>query len=420
MNVVGIIAEYNPFHNGHLFHLEHAKKICNAEYVVCVMSGHFLQRGEPALFDKWSRAKMAVSAGADLVCELPFAFACRSAGMFAEGGVKLLAATNLVTHLCFGSEADSLNELKEISALLCQETALFRELLLNNMQMGLSYPTARSKAIQAYYRISYPQLAADVERIIASPNNILGIEYLNALSRSQSAIQPMTVKRHQANYHDQTLSGSIASATAVRAEFIKKGLSVELQKTVPNTTIQVMCQCMKEQLGPVLPDSFSLMILSALRRMHPDQLSCLAEVTEGLEYKLKNTANLATNQEELLTSLKSKRYTRTRLQRILSYLLLNFTKELATEFDAAGPCYIRILATSKKGQDLLRIMKESSTLPIIHRAAEFTSSNHFHPATTLEKMLQLDIRATDLYVLGGSVPRRGGLDYLTNIVRLPV
>jgi len=418
MNVVGIIAEYNPFHNGHLYHLDHAKKTCTADYVICVMSGHFLQRGEPALFDKWSRAAMAVSAGADLVLELPFAFACRSAGAFARGSVELLSATKLVTHLCFGSEADSIEQLKDLASFLTQEPPLYQQLIRKNLKLGLSYPSARSRAIQEYYVLTNLQNADDIQAIIASPNNILGIEYLAALHRIHSPITPTTIKRQHTNYHDQSLSGSIASATAIRTEFETKGLTEELERTMPDTTNKIAQQCFIQQLGPVFPNAFAMLIIAILRRAQPAELSAIAEVTEGLEHKLKSSGNIATNLDDLLKLLKSKRFTRTRLQRMLIYIMLNFTKELAAEFDHAGPRYLRVLAISKQGQNLLRILKETAALPIIQRAAEFTASNYYNPTSTLDKMLQLDIHATDLYALGSPVPRRGGLDYLTSVVRM--
>lgn len=416
MNIAGIIAEYNPFHNGHLFHLNQAKKLCAADYVICVMSGHFLQRGEPAIFDKWSRAAMAIAAGADLVLELPFGFACRSAGIFARGGVELLESTKLVTHLCFGSEAGSVDRLSELAALLSQEPARYQGLLRKNLQTGSSYPAARSKAIKEYYELKDESTWA--HKIIAAPNNILGLEYLNAIKRINSSIQPITIKRQHNNYHDLNLCGTVASATAIRAEYEKNGLTTDLVQTIPKSTEGIIRQCVARQFGPVFPAHFSTILLAALRRATPAELSSLAEVTEGLEYRLKDAANMATSLEELLTLLKSKRYTRTRLQRILVYLLLNFTKDLASEMDNCGPRYLRVLAISKQGQGLLRMIKKTSDLPIIHRAAEFTSSKHFNHTSTLEKMLQLDILATDLYALVGPVPKRGGLDYLTGAVRL--
>jgi predicted nucleotidyltransferase len=418
MNIVGIIAEYNPFHNGHLLHIQQAKKICRADHVICVMSGHFLQRGEPALFDKWSRAAMAVAGGADLVFELPTVFACRSAGMFARGGVQALAATNLTTHLCFGSEAGSLEPLSGIAAILAQEPHLYQEVLQKYLQQGLSYPAARSHAVQAYHADTNISPCATVAKIMTAPNNNLAIEYLTSLRNLNSPIQPVTIKRQQAQYHDQTIHGTIASATAIRKNLQQNGLTEELYQTVPKTTRELMEHCLQQQAGPVFADAFSLIILSILRRTYPSDLAAILDVTEGLEFKLKATANTATSWEEILTGVKSKRYTRTRLQRILVYCVLNLTKKIIEDFDGAGPLYLRVLAFSKRGQDLLREMKSTATLPIIHRPAEYTSSIHYHPSTTLEQMLQYDILATDLYVLGNPVPRRGGLDYLLGAMRV--
>lgn len=417
MHVVGIIAEYNPFHNGHLYHLRTAKERCSARYAVCVMSGHFLQRGEPALFDKWARAAMAVSAGADVVFELPFVFACRSAGVFARGGVELLASTGIVTHLCFGSENGSLEQLRGIAALLTEESPDFQLLLREKLQCGISYPSARHLALQQYCRLlDLPGFPCDMD-LLAYPNNTLGIEYLIALTKAGCDISPVTIKRRSANYLDKTVDGPIASATAIRHLFASKGLTEEIKLAVPAPAVNIMTDYMHRFRGPVFAAAYGPMLLSLLRRTPLEELALILDVSEGLEYKLKEAANTASCTESLITALKSKRYTRTRLQRILMYCLLNYKKETAQALDQCGPQYLRVLAFSEKGQELLKLMKETAKLPVIHRPAVYVS-NTCAPATSLQQMLALDILATDLYVLGCPQPQRGGLDHLTSAVRV--
>lgn len=416
MNVVGIIAEYNPFHNGHLFHLQAAKENCDAQYAICVMSGHFLQRGEPALFNKWSRAAMAVSAGADIVFELPCVYACRSAGIFARGGVELLAATGIVTHLCFGSEHGSIQPLKEIALLLAAEPTGFRILLQDQLQQGKSFPAARYTALQEYCRLIDPHGPQMEPEILTHPNNTLGIEYLIALEKLGNPMTPLTIKRCTANYHDQRITGPIASASAIRHLLEVQGLSADLGQVVPSPVDQIMQNCVAQEQGPVFLADFTRMALACLRRATLEELALILDVNEGLEYKLKEAANTASSLEELLTALKSKRYTRTRLQRLLFYCLLNLKKHTAAALDEAGPQYLRVLAFSEQGQTLLKQMRKNAQLPIIHRPAIHTGGSA--QSSLLTRMLLLDILSTDLYVLGCPHPQRGGLDYLKGAVRV--
>lgn len=415
MNVVGIIAEYNPFHNGHLFHLQAAKENCDAQYAICVMSGHFLQRGEPALFDKWSRAAMAVSAGADVVFELPCAYACRSAGVFARGSVELLAASGIVTHLCFGSEHGAIKQLQEIALLLAAEPAVFQTLLQDQLQQGKSFPAARFAALQEYYRLTKPSGPQWDSAILTHPNNTLGIEYLIALEKLGNPMVPVTIKRYTANYHDKHIAGPIASASAIRHLLEVRGISADLNRVVPSPAAQIMQNCILQEQGPVFLTAFTRMALAFLRRATLEELALILDVKEGLEYKLKEAANTAASLDDLLTALKSKRYTRTRLQRLLVYCLLNFQKHMAEALDEAGPQYLRVLAFSEQGQTLLKQMRKKAQLPIIHRPAIHTDSTAHSFALT--RMLLLDILATDLYALGCPRPLRGGLDYLKGVVR---
>ena len=415
MNVVGIVAEYNPFHNGHLFHLRTAKEICDAPYAICVMSGHFVQRGEPALFDKWSRAAMAVSAGADIVFELPWVYACRSAGIFARGSIELLAATGIVTHLCFGSEHGLIGPLKEIALLLATEPPGFRSLLQEQLRQGKSFPAARYTALQKYCQLAKPGPQPDLE-ILTQPNNILGIEYLIALEKLGNPMTPLTIKRCTANYHDQHITGPIASASAIRHLLVVQRLSADLRRVVPAPVAQIMQNCVAQEQGPVFGDNFTRMILACLRRAPLEELALILDVNEGLEYKLKEAANTASSLEGLLSALKSKRYTRTRLQRLLIYCLLNFKKHTADTLDEAGPQYLRVLAFSAQGQTLLKQLRKCARLPVIHRPALYTSSTI--PCSALTGMLLLDILSTDLYALGCPRPLRGGLDYLQGAIRV--
>ncbi|MDD4834309.1 MAG: nucleotidyltransferase family protein, partial [Lutispora sp.] len=207
MRVIGIVSEYNPFHNGHKFHLELSKKLCKAEYSVAIMSGNFLQRGEPALFDKWIRAKMAVLNGIDLVIELPVVYSCQVAELFALGAVKILNSLGIIDYLCFGSENGNIEDLYNISNILLNEPKEIKQEIKYKMSKGMTY----SKAIGETYKDHYGDM-------LSYPNNVLGIEYIKSIILLSSSIKPVTIKRLMNNYSDKNFTGSISSATAIREE----------------------------------------------------------------------------------------------------------------------------------------------------------------------------------------------------------
>ena len=414
MNVVGLVTEHNPFHNGHLYHVQEARKACDADLVISVMSGHFLQRGEPALFNKWARAKMAVLAGVDMVIELPTAFSVRSASAFARGAVEILNATGIVSHICFGSEAGCLDELWPAARLLADEPPVFKQKLASFLDQGVSFPKARAMAIADY-------LAADDRdgasaNLYSSPNNILGIEYMKAIESTGSHIKPVTIKRIAAGYHDSEIedySGledylAIASATSIRQELsFTNELNRKVSTVVPKTTLETMEQEIASGHGPVFLANYATTLFYLLRTRPKEWLAEIYEVTEGLENRLHSMAQSAESVEGLLKNLKTKRYTWTRLQRILSYIMLEYTKSLAHTFDQTGPLYLRILGLSDKGRRILKTVKKQGNLPVITRTAPF-----LHNTDSLAVMLKFDVKATDIYALLAPSPLRqqAGLD----------
>ena len=247
MNILGIIVEYNPFHNGHLFHLEQAKKLANADYVIAVMSGNFMQRGVPAFLDKWSRTKMALSCGVDMVIELPVTHASTSAENFAFGAISILENLKIVDSVCFGSELGNIETLKELSNILSNEPNSFKKHLKEHLDLGLTFPKARSNALYKYitennlFSISNEHL----ENILNSPNNILGIEYLKALNKLHSNIVPYTITRKTAGYHDVEIHDSISSATAIRNSVDNLDL---IKSSMPDAAFEIL----KEDLNELL------------------------------------------------------------------------------------------------------------------------------------------------------------------------
>lgn len=414
MKVLGVVTEYNPFHNGHKYHIEKSKEITGCEHTVAVMSGHFLQRGEPALLDKWRRAEMAVHSGVDLVLEIPTVYACATAEFFSYGSLQVLEGTGIVTDLSFGSEHGALPLLQKIAAVLVANPKPYENYLKASLAMGKLFPVARSEALSRYLSESKDLQASEtllLDRVLKSPNNILAIEYLKTLLRTKSAITPHTLRRRSAEYHDRHIQGSIASATAIREHLLAgKGIDA-LAGVLPKASYSLLTAAITDGGAPVFFHHFQTLLLGLLRRSSPADLKLIFDVTEGMENRLfeagKNTSSL----HELLDRVKTKRYTYTRIQRILIHLLLDLRREdLILYNQRGGPKYLRVLAFNDNGRGLLKKMQKRSRLPII------TNLKHYAPKTPLEKsMIQYDIRATDLYTLGMKDPRFStyGLEYKT-------
>lgn len=409
MKIVGIIVEYNPLHNGHAYHFAEAKRLTQADAVIAVMSGDFLQRGEPALVDKWARAEMALRLGVDVVLELPVAYAAQPAEWFAYGAVALLDATGITTHLCFGSEAGALTALLPLAERLAAEPQALRAALAEELATGASYPAAYAAAAARTLGGSALDAAA-ARALLEQPNNSLGLHYLIALRRLRSGIAPVTVRRRAAGYGDVApTDASIASATAVRRLIAGGGLTAAAPY-LPPSTVDILAREFAAGRGPVTWESLAAPLFHQLLLASPEQLAALHEVTEGLEYRIKKTLPRLSEPTiaELLTQLKTKRYTHTKLQRTLLHILLQHPRELlAPEALAQGPGYLRVLGFSAAGQQLLKRMKQTARLPILTRAAEME-----HP------QLNLDIRAAAVYA--NAMPKRSAEELLREYRQAPI
>lgn len=416
MKAVGIIAEYNPFHSGHQWQLLTAKALSGCPAAVIVMSGQFVQRGEPALLDKWLRAEMAIRSGADLVIELPAVFSLRSAQYFAAGGVRLLQALGVVSHLSFGVENNDLAALKKLAALA--DAAHTGSLLRQKLKAGLSYPAALGQVLLA-------QNQTEASAIAFAPNNILAIEYLRALGRYAPSLIPCPVKRQHAGYHEVEITAPFASATAIRKSILENsGVQPPTATVIPAASKQIIEKALLAGRGPVTAGTFETMLLARLRTMPPAAIAELPDVTEGLEHRIAETARIATGRAELLSTIKCKRYTHTRLQRILLHALLGTTKVAVEEFDHTGPLYARILAFNEQGKELLRQASRQSDIPLITKTTHFLNSRQRYIATptALQRMLAVDITASDIYSLGFPNPalRYGGWDFRQSPVYVTV
>ncbi|HWQ76610.1 MAG TPA: nucleotidyltransferase [Syntrophomonas sp.] len=412
MTAVGIIAEFNPFHNGHLHLLREAKKAVAGAPAVCVMSGNFLQRGEAAWCDKWSRTAMALRAGADLVIELPVCYAVRSAYYFARGAVQLLERTGVVTHLAFGSENGDLDKLKIIAAVIGGESQDYRNQLKEYLARGYSFARARSLALQQI--IDDP----DLSELLLQPNNILALEYLHVLDELQSPMAALTFPRLGTGYHSNHLS-ELASASAIRSALTKELDLDAIAASVPPATMQIIAEEIFRGRAPVVNEALEQSILLKLRLSSATELADIYEVGEGLEHRIVKAAQQSVSLAELKHKIKTKRYSLSRINRMLLYCLWDLSKNKIACFDEYGPQYLHVLGFSPSGQKILQEIKSQSILPFFSRGSEVKQACRDHGRPALQTMLELDQRVCDIYSLLYPNPeaRKGGRDFIMSPIR---
>lgn len=407
--VLGIIAEYNPFHNGHLYHIAQSKRLSQCDYTIGVISGNFVQRGNTSIVNKWTKTEMALLNGIDLVIELPTIYAISSAENFAEGAIKILDSLGIVDNISFGSESCDIDVLNNLSNVLYKEPKEYTALLNHELKKGLSYPKARENALLMYLN--------DIQKysnVISKPNNILAIEYLKALKKIKSHIIPMAIKRQKVYYNDKCIVDEYASATAIR-QLIKTNRFDEARRVMPNSSYGLLKEEIKKGNYVIDISRFEKEIIYTLRKMDINDILNLPDVSEGLENVLKKAANSCNNLYDLLNISKSKRYTQSRLQRILLYVLLEITKKDMSNSKKLMP-YIRILGFNSKGRELLsEICNRNPKLPVITSIKKFmdTSTNKH-----LKDMLKKDILATNMYTLGYEYDSWANLDYTNKIITM--
>lgn len=408
-NVLGIISEYNPFHNGHLYHLRESKKITHSDYSIAIMSGNFTQRGEPSIIDKWSRAKMAIESGVDLVIELPTIYAISSAENFASGAIKILNSLGIVDYLSFGSECNDISILNDIANVLYEEPSDYKTLLSHELSKGISYPKAREKALMMYLN--------NVRRfanVLSSPNNILGIEYLKALKRQKCSIEPVTVKRQGTDHNESAfdVDSNYASGTAIRSSCQLSDISL-LQNKMPESSFEILNENIKK--GNIVNNisCFDKEIIYTLRKMSVEEIANLPDVSEGLEYSLKSAADNCNSVIELLSIVDSKRYTKTRIQRILLYAILNITKKDMQTSKTIMP-YVRVLGFNDKGKGIVsEISKRNKKLELVSSVKKFVDKG---PNKNLKSMIEKDIWASNVYTLGYDYESKANLDYTQKLI----
>lgn len=374
MNVLGIIAEYNPFHNGHALQLNECKKRAGADYTVIAMSGNFTQRGEAAIADKFVRTQMALSCGADLVLELPVQASCSSAGYFADGGVSLLKHTGIITHLGFGSESGDMSALKKTALLFCHETELFKEHLSTSLKSGATYAQARQNVLQSIY----PEA-----RQFLTPNNILAVEYIRAVHAQNTSIKPVTLKRCETGYHDLSMNSAICSATALRhATFtssagsvpnIKTGetnnqTAVDFSRHMPQPAAAIYSNYLKTY-RPIKNSDFSDILYYALSSR--SDFSNIADIDSQLSGRICRLRDNFSDFDSFCALLKSRNYTMTRIMRAMYHLIFSMTDDdFSAFFNADSAPYIRILGFKKSASPLLSSLKKHCDIPLITKAAD--------------------------------------------------
>lgn len=334
---VGIVVEYNPFHNGHKYHCLKAKEY--GDVVVAVMSGDFVQRGEPALIDRWSRAELALKNGVDIVVELPIFYSTQSAEIFARGAVGILNLMK-VQKIVFGSESGNAEKLIKRAKL--EEEDKFKQELKKQLKEGFSYPTAYSNTLK------YLKQGEEIES-----NDILGVEYIKALKFWKSQIEPIAIKREKSGYYSEGVEDGISSATGIRK---KLKLGEEIKEVVPLTTYEVLKDALKENKFAKLEDFYELIRYKIL--LEKDRLELIQDIEQGYENKIYEAALSSENFEDFFEKIKSKRYTLGRMQRILIHILLGVKKEETKNVKEKIP-YIRVLGFTKVGQEYLKELKEN-------------------------------------------------------------
>ncbi|MDB5084220.1 MAG: hypothetical protein JWN30_1106 [Bacilli bacterium] len=385
MKIAGVIVEYNPMHNGHVYHLNKARELYQADCLIAVMSGHFLQRGEPAIVSPWYRTQMALASGVDLVFELPVLFSTSSAESFAFGAVSLLDRLNVVDQLCFGSESGEIQQLNELAEFLADPPAAYEQLLIAYHEQGLSYPKAHARALSAWFQETAP--GAD-STPLDQPNNLLGLEYCKSLLRLNSTIEAVTIRRHGAGFHDEDYAHpEIASATAIRRS-IAQGDTAALHAYMPQENVYWYTQAIENRMGPVTWDSFLQALRILILRDTPPDLNRYAHVDEGLGERIHAVfrTNPSNHAMDLIKSIKTKRYTWTHIQRALTAILLGITKTQAKQAGNLGAEYARVLGFNARGQAVLRQIQARASIPVVSRIKQ-----------QLPAGIALDLRAQQIY-----------------------
>ncbi|HEU25137.1 MAG: nucleotidyltransferase [Mesoaciditoga sp.] len=388
MKVLGIIVEYNPFHNGHLYHLKNAISLVKPDFVVAVMSGNFVQRGEPAIIDKFARAEMALRAGVDAIFEIPSIYAFQDASGFATGAVGLLNSMNVVDDLVFGSESNDIESISEIASVIVEEPEEFKKRLKEHLKKGLSFPNARRFAISG--------MLEEKSDNMRYSNNILGIEYIVALQKLRSRIKPHTIKRIGSDYNDERMS-EIPSATAIR-KAIFQGSGI---RGLPDFSFEILRREFEEGRGPVFPEDLFDFLRKKVLILEREGLEGIYGFNEGIAERFFISACKSANLKEFLESVKTKRFTFTRIKRRMIYAIFDVDRELVLRSNDHGPQYLRLLGFRHGSREVLRAISDRSSIPVISNMSGFKNalkSKGIDVALAQDQM-KYDLKVSNFYRL---------------------
>lgn len=373
--ICGIIAEYNPLHNGHIYHIRETRSIGKVDFVVAIISGNFMQRGVPAILDKWTRGRLAVEAGSvDLVLEIPYFIATESAEYYAKGSIGILESLGVIDSVSFGSEKGSVEELKDIAKLLREEPFKYSDKLTEYIAEGMSFPKARERAVAEF-------LGDEYSKMLRLPNNILAVEYLKHIK----SMQAITIKR-QGGYHADDAGPEYPSATGIRKkildnkyDIVKNSVPREVYEEITNNSISGLSKSIKEYFN---------LIRTEIVKRNSSELENIQGITEGLENKIKKEIRYHDDYKEFVSSVKSKRYTMTAIERGLNHILMSIDKKEVEEAFENEMWYTRVLALNDRGAFVLKKAKEKAGIKIL---------NNINKEEKLPELFKYDIMASDIY-----------------------
>ncbi len=395
MKTAGIIAEYNPFHNGHKYHIEKTKEGTGADHVVAVMSGNYVQRGETAILSKWARAETALENGVDLVVELPTIWSIARAKDFAAGAVHILNSLGCVDVLSFGSELGDIETLRHISEILSDKRV--EERMQADLDIGMSFAGARAEAVRTYYGDAYYD-------ILNEPNNILAIEYILANSKYENKPDIFTISRKGAAHDSLKRSENIASASEIRRMMLE---NEKWSPYVPQSTVDIFEREKENETGPTPYSKLEFSVLCCMRQLAAEDIAETPDVSEGIENRIHEAAQKARTLDELFSFAKTRRYSHARIRRIVLASFLGFTKDQCEGL----PPYIKVLAMNDKGKDILREAKEKASLPIVTKASDIDALGE-----RAKKIYSLEGMCTDVYSLATPVILPCGREQTTPVI----
>ena len=376
LNVSAIISEYNPFHLGHKYQIEKTREL-GSTHIIAVMSGNFVQRGEPAIMSKWARAKSALFSGVDLVIELPAAFSMAGAEKFAEGAVSIAHNLGCVNNLVFGAEQEDIKKLDQIASLIFSND--FKLRIKQEISKGNTFAKARQQVIS---NLTNPETAL----VLETPNNILAIEYIKALKKLNSNIKPIAIKRMGTQHDSNESAGNFASASLIRKMILESNSLIH--NFMPSSSLETLKEEIQNLSAPSNIKYAERAILSKWRSITRDEIALLPDISEGLENRIYQAIKQSTTIDELYKAIKTKRYTLARIRRIILSAFLGIQKSDSKVL----PLYIRVLGMNDRGKEILHLAKKTASLPIITKTSKINLLSD-----QAKNMFNLEIQASDLY-----------------------